>query len=211
MQMKTSLHEIALRLGMALKIRPCYWVIVVSLFLTTFTVSRLLAPQLLPHLLEYQSKHPRVSLVKPTPLIVRHSHAVSVRAQLQISEGIYRHNIKAALYNGLGSLIFFPFAVIKATVYSFTLGLTAYVDGWGFFLIRILPHSILEFPVIWLIASRATMSGWRIFIVPWRQKLGTIQKETVEFVMVWVVAAILLIPAALLETFGRAVIRDMFF
>lgn len=209
--MKILLQNIASRLAVALKIRPCYWIIVVSLYLTTFTVSRLLAPQILPHLLEYQSKHPRVSMVRPTPLIVRRSHAVSARAQFQISEGIYRHNIKAALYNGLGSLLFFPFAVIKATAYSFTLGLTAYVDGWRVFLIRILPHGILEIPVIWLIASRATMTGWRIFIVPWRQKLGTLQKETVEFVLVWAVAAMLLFPAALLETFGRTIIRDMFF
>lgn len=209
--MKILLQKTFLRLMEAHRIRLCYWITVVSLFLTTFTASCLMAPKILPSLLEYQIKHPRVKFVRPTPLIKIHGHDPSARDKFRVSTIIYRHNIKAALFNGLGSVFLFPLATLKATAYGFTLGLTAYVDGWRVFLLRILPHGILEFPIIWLIASRATMTGWRIFIVPWRKKLETLQKETVDFVLVWVVAAMLLFPSALLETFGRAIIQEKFF
>ena len=84
------------------------------------------------------------------------------------------------------------------------------MDGGAGFLTRILPHGLLEIPTMLLVTAVSVQAGYRLYSAPWPQKRFFLQQGFRDMALAWGLLALCLLPAALLEGFGRGWISGLF-
>jgi len=202
--MKTPPGVIAL--GRAFRVSRPFWVFSFALYIGAFVIGRMTAQEAMPHLFTLQRRSPAIAILSPSKVtLIRQT----TEERWRFSRQIYFHNVTVTGFNCFLGLLLFPVHCLAAASLAYICGVTLYLDESSVFLARILPHGILEIPAMLLTTAASVQAGYRLYCAPWKGKLLAFKEGMQNLSIVWVVLALWLLPAALLEGFGRVWISNI--
>ena len=190
----------------ALRVKPKFWILAIGLFVVAFSFGRLVAPSYV----KYLRAHPeaRSPLRRGFPPGYPgyappsgDSLVAARRASFDRFEEFSLHNIEGAGISLAGGAIVFFLPCVTIAINGMGLGVTSYIDGWQMFFQRMMPHSLLEYPVLLFVNAAGTQIGWTIFQSVRDRNRQVVGDQLRVLAAVWLLASLLLIVAAFMETY----------
>lgn len=193
-------------LRQALCVKPKFWILVIGLSVIGFSFGRLIAP---PYV-KYLRAHPEVpsplksGFLPGYPSYSPPSGATLIRSR-QASFDRFRefskHNIWGASISLAGGAIVFFSPCIVIAINGMGLGVTSFIDGGQMFFLRMMPHSLLEYPALLFVNAAGTQIGWTIFQSVRARNRRVVGEQLWLLAAVWLLASLLYLVAAFMETY----------
>lgn len=193
----------------ALRVRSLFWMLTILLGSALFIAGRASASWTLPHIVAFQTKYAVTNMI-PHPGLVNFRDGSLTMKTGQFAIHLFTHNEAVCFMTSIEGLLFFPLLVAATVFRSYLIGVQMYVYGTKEFFLMVMPHGLIEVPVMIWVTAASIQAGVRLFWSPWRAKLAVFREGVLNLTIICVVAAPLLSVAAAMEAFLRPLFQSMF-